>query len=136
MNDCLFCKIINGDIPSSKIYEDKYTYAFLDINPVNPGHTLVIPKKHFKNIFDISEKELCEVIKITKKISAAIKTAMDADGINIAMNNEATAGQIVFHAHTHVIPRYEGDGYKSWRGGEYRNGEEEETAEKIKKQLP
>ena len=130
---CLFCKIIiRGEIPSSKIYENEYTYAFLDINPVNPGHTLVVPKKHFKDIFDIPEKELCEIIETVKKVSAAIKTGMEANGINIAMNNGATAGQIIFHAHIHVIPRYKDDGFKDWPGGKYGSGEEKEIARKIK----
>jgi len=133
--DCLFCKIINEDIPSSKIYENEHTYAFLDINPVNPGHALVIPKKHFKDIFDIPSKELCEVIATVKKISEAIKTGVEADGINIIMNNKEAAGQIIFHAHIHVIPRYNDDGFRHWPGKKYKDNEEKEIAKKIKKQL-
>lgn len=135
MNDCLFCKIIEEDIPSAKVYEDKDTFAFLDIKPVNPGHTLVVPKKHFHNLFDIEDAELCAVMKTTKKLARAIKKALSADGINIEMNNDPAAGQLIFHAHLHIVPRFQGDGFKHWPGTSYKDGEDIIIAEKIKEQL-
>lgn len=135
MDDDLFIKIIKGEIPSYKIYEDEYAFAFLDIAPNNHGHTLVIPKKRFKNIYDVPEKTLCHMMNVAKKISIAVKKATNADGINISMNNEPAAGQLVFHVHIHVIPRFKNDGYKPWGKKEYKEGEAEVVAEKIRKAL-
>jgi len=135
MNDDLFLKIVKGEIPSHKIYEDEYTFAFLDIAPNNHGHTLVIPKERFKDIYDIPEETLCRVMNAVKKVSVAVKKATNADGINIAMNNEPAAGQIVLHAHIHVIPRFKDDGYKHWGKKEYKEGEAEKVAEKIRAEL-
>jgi len=133
MEDCLFCKIIKKEIPITKIYEDKSTLAFLDINPVNPGHTLVIPKKHSRNLFDIEKKDLEELINTVQKISKAIKKGIEADGINIIWNNESSAGQIIFHTHIHIIPRFKNDGLRHWKGKVYQKNEAEKVAEKIKK---
>ena len=135
MNDCLFCKIIEEDIPSAKVYEDDKTFAFLDINPVNPGHTLVVPKKHSHNLFDIEEVELCAVMKTVKKLAGAIKRALSADGINIEMSNEPAAGQEVFHTHIHIIPRFARDGLKHWPGTRHKDGKNTAIAEKIKNEL-
>lgn len=133
--DCLFCKIAKGDIPSEKVYEDGETFAFLDIHPVNPGHTLVIPKAHARNIFDIDAQAFSELMKRAKAISKAVKEGLGADGVNLAMNNDAAAGQLVFHAHIHVIPRFSDDGFKHWPGKEYKEGEAKEVAEKIRSQF-
>ncbi len=133
MKDCLFCKIIKGEIPSTKIYEDENSFAFLDINPVSIGHTLLIPKKHSRNLFDTEDKTLAILSPILKKLSIAIKKATKSDGINIGINNEPTAGQVVFHLHMHIIPRYKNDNIKMW-GGKKENYKEE-IAEKIKKLL-
>src|SRR3989304_760489 len=111
MNECVFCKIIKGELPSDKIYEDEKFLAFLDVTPVNSGHTLLIPKKHFKNLYEMPDEVLCDLGPIIKKVAKAVKEGTDADGINIGMNNDPSAGQIVFHAHVHVIPRLEDDGY-------------------------
>ena len=129
--NCIFCKIVKGEIPCSKIYEDEHTLAFLDIMPINKGHTLVIPKKHYKNIFDIPEEELCEVMKAVKKIAPAIQDAANADGVNITSNNEEAAGQVVMHSHTHIIPRFKDDGLKHWSSGEYGEKEADEYQKKI-----
>ena len=118
-----------------KIYEDKDTFAFLDINPVNPGHTLVVPKKHSNNLFDMRDMEICAVMKTAKKLAGAIKEAVSADGINIEMNNDSAAGQIIFHAHLHIVPRFKGDGFKHWPGTPYKDGEDITVAGKIKKKL-
>ena len=135
MSDDLFLKIAKGEIPSYKIYEDEYTFAFLDIAPNNPGHTLVIPKERFKNIYDVPEETLCRMMSVAKKISIAVKKATNADGINISMNNEPAAGQLVFHVHIHVIPRFKNDGYKPWGKKEYKEGEAEVVAESIRAEL-
>jgi len=107
--DCLFCKIVKGQIPSMKIYEDTDCIAILDINPASKGHTLVIPKKHSLNIFDTDEEVLKKVIAVAKRLSENIKNKLNADGINILQNNGQQAGQIVQHFHLHIIPRYKND---------------------------
>ena len=107
MDDCVFCKIIAGEIPSYKLYEDEHTLAFLDVHPVNPGHTLVIPKEHHRNIFDIPEEALARVTVVAQKVSLAIQESIGAEGVTLRMNNEPAGGQDVFHAHLHVIPRFQ-----------------------------
>lgn len=134
MSDCLFCKIIKGELPSTKIYEDMDVFAFLDIKPVNPGHTLVIPKKHFENIHDMPDDIFAKVAVAAKKIAGAI-LKLGAKGVNIGMNNGSAAGQIVFHAHVHVMPRYGKDSFSLWVGKEYDGNERELVAEKIKSTL-
>ncbi len=133
--DCLFCKIIKGEIPSHKIYEDENVLAFLDINPVNPGHTLVIPKKHSRNIFDIEKEDLENVVNTAQKICPAVQKAVNAKGVNVISNNEPVAGQIIFHTHFHIIPRFENDGLKHWSGKSYDDKEGKEIAEKIKTKI-
>lgn len=132
MENCIFCKIINNELPSHKVYEDEETLAFLDIRPNNPGHTLVVPKDHFENIYGTPDETIARMMLVAKKISIAIKNGLDADGINITMNNEAPAGQIIFHSHIHVIPRVKTDGFKHFPQKEYATGEAEEVARKIK----
>jgi len=110
MEDCIFCKIAKGEIPSYKIYEDKDIFAFLDIKPFSQGHCLVIPKQHFENIFDINENTLKKVVVVAKKISEKIKNKLHADGIRLSQSNGKAAGQEIMHFHLHIIPRYEGDG--------------------------
>lgn len=129
--NCIFCKIVRGEISSHKVYEDEATFAFLDIRPNNPGHTLVIPKEHTPNIYEISEETFEAVTKTAKKVAIAVKRGVQADGINIGMNNDKAAGQIIFHAHIHVIPRFETDGFKHWTQKEYKQGEAEEVKAKI-----
>jgi histidine triad (HIT) family protein len=130
--DCIFCKIIKGEIPSLKVYEDNYTLAFLDINPVNFGHTLVVPKKHFINIDDADQKTLCRVVGVVKRVGSRIKESSLAPSYNIQVNNGQFAGQIVMHLHFHVIPRLENDGLKLWPQKKYGAGEAEEILNKIK----
>jgi len=134
MNDktCLFCKIILGEIPSTKIYENEIVYAFLDIKPINPGHTLVIPKEHFKNLYDLPDKTAAEIFIVVRDIGKAVKKAFSADGINLEMNNEEDAGQIIHHAHIHIIPRYKGDGLRHWPGRDLEKTEAETIAQKIR----
>ncbi len=114
MHNCLFCKIGNGDIPSVKIYEDDKMVAFLDISQTTKGHTLIIPKKHFENIYDLDEETIIYLYKHVPQIAKAITHAFHAKGINIVNNNGKDAGQTVFHYHIHLIPRYnEEDGFRA-----------------------
>ncbi len=110
MSDSIFTKIIKREIPAHIVYEDDFVIAFLDINPIQKGHTLIVPKKPFENIFDGDEESLAHMIKIAKKLSTVIKETVGADSVNLIMNNGANAGQEIFHAHLHVIPRHKGDG--------------------------
>jgi histidine triad (HIT) family protein len=130
--DCIFCKIAKGEIPSYKVYEDDDALAFLDIAPVSPGHTLVIPKKHYKNIEEITEDELCSLIKVVKRIGLNTKKKLGAQGYNACMNNDPVAGQLIPHIHFHIIPRQAGDGLKPWPQGKYPEGEAEKIIAKIK----
>ena len=134
--DDLFEKIASGEIPSIKIYEDEHTFAFLDNLPVHNGHTLVIPKKKYRNILDIPEDEMVHIARTIKKVAPAVKEATGADGLNINSNHEAAAGQKVFHIHFHIIPRFENDGLEMWgKEDPYMEGEGEAVAEKIKQHL-
>lgn len=133
MDGCIFCKIVKGEIPANKIYEDETSLAFLDITPINPGHILLIPKEHHKNIYDMPDNILSKIAPVIKKLSIALKSSVNADGINIGMNNDGSAGQVVFHAHFHIMPRFSDDGYRLWHGKEYKDGEAQQIAEKIKK---
>ena len=108
MDSCVFCKIIKGELKSQKVYEDEDVIAFLDINPIHKGHTLVVSKKHYDNIYEIPDEDLKKLIVVVKKVAIALKK-MGADGVNIVQNNDEAAGQRVFHIHFHVIPRYYGD---------------------------
>lgn len=130
--NCVFCKIIAGEIPSHKVYEDGQILAFLDINPVNPGHTLVVTKKHFANLEETDEEALCRVIKTVKKIGVSLKKNLAAPGYNVAVNNDPAAGQIVPHLHFHVIPRLPGDNLKLWPQRKYGASQAEEVLNKIK----
>ena len=133
--DCIFCRIIKGQIPCTKVYEDSYVLAFLDIGPVNKGHTLVIPKEHYETIFDMPDSLLCLVASAAKKVSKAIKEGIGCDGINVIQSNCRASGQLVPHYHAHIIPRLETDGLKHWPQGKYKEGEAAQVAEKIRKAL-
>ena len=110
MADCVFCKIRDGQIPSFKIFEDSKTLAFMDINPLNPGHCLVITKSHATTLFDVEVLDLQAAIAAAKKVATAVKGAVQADGVNILQANGAAAFQSVPHFHFHVIPRFTNDG--------------------------
>lgn len=108
--DCIFCKIIAGEIPSAKVYEDEHVFGFLDIKPFTKGHCLVIPKQHFENVFDISEDALQKVMAAGKKIAENLKNTLQASALNIMQSSGREGGQEVMHFHLHVIPRYPNDG--------------------------
>ena len=133
--DCLFCKIIARELPAQIVYEDEETLAFLDIRPINPGHTLVIPKEHSTDIFDIDEKNWAAVMRTSRIVAHALEKALQTDGINLGMNNRAGAGQVIFHAHVHVMPRFVGDPHSLWPGKPYGEGEFEKMGEKIRAAL-
>jgi histidine triad (HIT) family protein len=135
MPDCIFCKIARNELPSFKVYEDEKTLAFLDIHPVHAGHVLVIPKEHTANIFDISPDSWSAVQETVRKVAAALEKAVSADGVNLMMNNREHAGQVVDHAHVHLIPRFKGDGLKLWPHKEYKGDEAQTVLETIRKFL-
>ena len=109
-DDCIFCKIITGDIPSFKLYEDAMTLAFMDINPVHDGHALVIPKEHSPNLFTVSADALAATASTAQKIASAVNRTLEPDGMNLLQCNGEAAAQSVFHFHMHVLPRKAGDG--------------------------
>ena len=136
METCIFCKIVKGEIPSSKVYEDANFLAFLDIRPLNKGHTLVIPKKHYETVLDIPDEDIKEMSHLIKKISQALSLAIAPDGFNIFCNNNQAAGQEVPHLHFHIAPRFMNDGHTfKWSHGRYKEGEIELIQEKISKFL-
>lgn len=136
MNDCLFCKIIKGDIPCTKVYEDAFSFAFLSINPNNHGHTIVIPKRHCRNMLDMEEVTASTLALAVRRISKGVHKGMKADGVNIIMNNEVLAGQVIFHAHFHIIPRFTNDGLKIWdKSTPYEGSEAEKIAKEIRKEI-
>lgn len=110
MSDCIFCKIVRGEAPSWKVYENEWVYAFLDINPVSQYHTLVIPKRHYVNIFDVPDEELREVISVVGKLAKYYQADLKIEGLQVINNNGRSGQQDVFHIHYHLIPRSIGDG--------------------------
>lgn len=135
MEDTVFGKIIRRELPADIVYEDEDTLAFLDIMPVAKGHTLVIPKKAYRNIFDIDESTFEAVMRTVRRLAPALSAATGANGINIITNNEAAAGQEVFHAHVHLIPRFTGDGLMRWPKTTYAEGEKAQVAQMIRAAL-
>lgn len=133
-DDCVFCKIIAGEIPSFRLYEDQHTLAFMDINPANRGHALAIPKKHEPNLLESTDETLAVTIATARKVARAVQATVDPDGINLVQANGPGAAQSVFHLHLHVIPRFEGDELKLNWGVPPKPGDMEEIralSEKI-----
>ena len=110
MPECLFCKIVAGSIPCTKVYEDAHVLSFLDIGPISPGHTLLVPKKHYGAIMEMPAGEVAALFEPVAALAAAVKAAVGAEGINVLQNNGPTAGQVVPHLHIHLIPRWPDDG--------------------------
>ena len=135
-SDCVFCKMVAGLIPVTKIYEDELVLAFLDIAPISDGHTLVIPKQHFEQVHDCSADVLGQVCSRLSKIAKAISTGMNAEAYNILCNNGRAAGQLVEHLHFHIIPRSSVDGlFDRWPAQKYPQGRMDQVAHKIRKNL-
>ena len=126
MNDeCIFCKIASGNVPSTKVYEDNDTIAFMDIGPVVKGHTLVVPKEHWDPLTETPDEVLQKLIVVVKRIARAQISGLRAEGVNVTQANGKVAGQIVPHVHIHVIPRFSQDGFqRRWTPGEYDSEEE------------
>jgi len=135
-DECIFCKIIKGEIPASKVFEDEHVLAFLDIGPVSEGHCLVVPKDHYKRLDDCPEEVAVAVVGKIGLIAKAILAATDAQGYNLLSNNGRCAGQLVEHVHFHIIPRRPGDGvFTPWPSKEYPPGRAAELTEKIKQHI-
>lgn len=135
MEDTVFSKIIRKELPAHIVYEDDDTLAFLDRAPVHPGHTLVIPKKPARTILDIDPGSLASLSKTVQRVARAVMAATEADGINIISNNESAAGQVVFHLHFHVIPRFSSDGLIPFPQGTYGKEDPNAMAAKIRDAL-
>ncbi|MCD4831434.1 MAG: HIT family protein [Anaerohalosphaeraceae bacterium] len=130
--DCIFCKIVSGQLPSVRIYEDDNVLAFMDVNPVSFGHTLLIPKSHYDKLADCPSDILAAVSLVLGRLAGAVSRAVAADGYNVLCNNGRAAGQLVDHVHFHIIPRMTGDGvFNSWPSFSYEDGIAEQLAEKI-----
>lgn len=108
-DNCIFCKLANGDIPTNTLYEDELVRVILDASPATKGHSLILPKEHYRNLFDLDDKYAAHILTVAKKLANAMKKSLGCSGLNLMQNNETIAGQTVFHFHLHVIPRYEDD---------------------------
>jgi histidine triad (HIT) family protein len=139
MSDCIFCKIVNGEIPAAKVFENEHVVAFLDISQVTKGHTLIIPKVHKENLYELTPEISSELFKIAPKIANAIKDTYHPVGLNLVNNNGEKAGQSVFHFHMHLIPRYgDGDGFGAiWKSNQsnYTPDDLRKIADSISSQL-
>ncbi len=135
MHDCIFCRIAAGQLPAARVLETPTVLAFLDIAPVNYGHTLVIPKAHYPNLLELPDELWKEMGQVCRRVARSVQLGLKAQGFNINMNNFEAAGQEVFHAHVHVIPRYLGDGLKLFPQGSYGPGEMDGTAAQLRRVL-
>ncbi len=132
---CIFCKTVQGEMPSTKVYESANVFAIFDIHPTNKGHTLVMPKAHHESLLDVSGDLLRELFEGVQKVGAAMVKGLGVSGFNVIVNNGKVAGQLIPHLHVHVIPRVLEDNLQHWPGGRYRENEAEEYAEKIRAAL-
>lgn len=131
-NDCIFCKIANGEIPSKTVYEDENFRVILDLGPATKGHALILPKEHYANLFELPEDTAAAAMKVAKKLSAQMVENLGADGLNLVQNNGEVAGQTVKHFHLHLIPRYKDDGQNIlWNPGKMSDEELEEIRKTI-----
>ena len=136
MSHCIFCKIINKELPADIVFENEHVLAFLDIAPINKGHTLVIPKRHHSSITTPSEEELMNMMKVASQIGRSLMKGCDYDGFNLHLSNGNCAGQVVDHAHLHVVPRIGTDGFNwNWRSLKYEEGEKEDYIKKMNSKL-
>ena len=136
-DDCIFCKIANGVIGSTTVYEDEDFRVILDLSPASPGHALILPKEHFDDVFQLEEAVAQKVLPLAARIGEAMKEALHCDGFNLVQNNGEAAGQTVKHFHMHVIPRYENSGKKivTWDPGEATQEEREAQGDAIRRAL-
>lgn len=133
MDNCIFCKILKGDIPSYTVYEDEYFKVILDRFPSTLGHILILPKQHAENIYELSDESASKLLVVAKKMSIALKESLNIEGLNLLQNNGELAGQTIFHFHLHLIPRYKDDGIKvGWECINPDYSELQDTILKIK----
>ena len=133
---CIFCDIVKSRAPADVVFEDEETLAFMDINPASPGHTLIIPKRHVRDIYGLDEEAAAAVMRTTVKVARAVKMALQPDGMNLVQSNERAASQEIFHFHMHIIPRWYGDGLRLARPPEVRRTRPiEEAAAKIRREI-
>lgn len=131
--NCIFCKIIGGEIPSVKLYEDEDFVIVLDVGPASLGHALILPKEHYENVFEMPEELLAKCVSLAKVWGEKLVKALNADGLNLVQNNGTAAGQTVFHYHLHMIPRYDGDTVgELWTPGKLTDEMKQEILEKVK----
>jgi histidine triad (HIT) family protein len=133
--ECIFCKIIAGDIPSYTVYEDEKVIAFFDILPISPGHTIIVPKTHVADVEDLTNEDMCAMALAVKKIGNAVITGLGVKGYSVFLDNKSAANQHVPHVHFHLVPRKEGDGLERWPQSGYGDGEAEFCLKKIKSKL-
>ena len=134
--ECIFCAIVEGKIPSAKVYEDDHVFAFMDVAPANPGHLLIIPKQHYRNIFDMPADVGSKIMEVAVLLANGIKDALKPDGLNLFQSNEPAAFQTVFHFHLHLIPRWEEDPLRlPWKPSEGDIEEINSIAVKIQQAL-
>lgn len=133
--DCIFCKIIARDIPSYTVYEGDKVLAFFDILPISHGHTIIVPKKHFSYLEDLSDDDMVAMSLIVKKLGKAMMDGLVVKGYSIFLDNKSAANQHVPHAHFHLVPRAEGDGLERWPQSGYAEGEAEHFLSRIKKAI-
>ena len=132
-NNCIFCKIANGEIPSKTIEENDMFRVVLDVSPATKGHALILPKDHYANLYELPEEVAAEALKLAKKVALKMKERLHCDGVNLVQNNEEAAGQTVFHFHMHVIPRFKEDGQViGWKPGQPTAEELEAICELLK----
>ena len=130
--NCIFCKLANGDIPTATVYEDEYLRAIMDAAPANKGHIIILPKSHASGIYELEDEYVSRTFVLAKKLAVALKKLTGCDGVNILQNNGEAAGQTVFHFHVHVIPRFKNDDCTIvWKPTSYKDGEASEVAKKI-----
>ena len=130
--NCIFCKLANGEIPTATVYEDEYLRAIMDAAPANKGHIIILPKSHAANIYELEDEYVSRAFVLAKKLAVALKKLTGCDGVNILQNNGEAAGQTVFHFHVHVIPRFKDDDCTIvWKPTSYEDGEASDVAKKI-----
>ena len=135
-DNCIFCKIADGEIPSATLYEDEDFKVILDVMPASKGHALILPKYHAKDIYDLPDEVAAKVLVLAKKIMAKLAPILECDGYNIIQNNGLVAGQTVFHFHLHMIPRYKSDGLSlAWKPGELSDRERKEIMKKWNEEV-
>ncbi len=124
MAECIFCRIADGSVPAAKLIETDRVTSFMDLNPVNPGHSLVIPRRHATSLLELTDEELSDIILTARRVAAAARDATGSPAFNILQNDGRAAGQVIQHVHVHVIPRHSGDGFAfGWRQLSYKEGE-------------